>query len=194
MVHRAVLEGMEPQVFLQQSPEVVFDYFASEVFEKLDAAIRDFLHRTSFLPVMSAAMAGELTGNAHAGRILSEMARHNYFVERKVHGDAVYAFHPLFRHFLQERARALLTGEELIKLMSDAAVLLEREGRVDEVLDLMHLAGLGDHDPVHHAARQGHAGAGQAQDPGEPAHKDARRRPPCQPLASVLAGHEQAPL
>src|SRR5208283_2938699 len=71
-------EGMEPHDISRQAPEVVFDYFASEVFERMDPSSQEFLMKTAYLPSMTIVLAEELSGNPESGRILSELARHNY--------------------------------------------------------------------------------------------------------------------
>ena len=134
-------EGMEPHDISRQAPEVVFDYFASEVFERMDPSSQEFLMKTAYLPSMTIVLAEELSGNPESGRILSELARHNYFVERRYTQNAVYSYHPLFRNYLQTRARAALSVEELNKVIIDAAVILERDGQVDEALELIREAG-----------------------------------------------------
>ncbi len=53
------------------STEKVFDYFAGEVFDKLDSETRDFLLIASFLPRMTPETSAKLTDNEQAGKILS---------------------------------------------------------------------------------------------------------------------------
>ena len=141
MVRRAKGGGVDPHLFFRQSNEVVFDYFAGEVFEHMTPAMQDFLLRTAFLPSMSVPLAGELTGSPEAGHILTELARHNYFVERRFTQDAVYSYHPLFRLFLLTRARQRLTSEAVKQVITDAAILLEHNGQVDEALELIRETG-----------------------------------------------------
>ena len=45
-----------------ETPEVVFDYLAGEVFERIDDQTKTFLLKTAFLPGMTAPMAESLTG------------------------------------------------------------------------------------------------------------------------------------
>jgi len=138
MVQKAIIEDVEPQVF---APEAIFDYFASEVFSKMDDSTRDFLLKTVCLPRMSPSLAGELTGNTNAGWILSELSRHNYFVERRFSDEPVYSYHPLFRTFLISEAKKALPPKSMLQLITKAASLLEKDGQVDEALDLIVKAG-----------------------------------------------------
>ncbi len=137
MVQKARIEDVDPEVFAIQAPEAIFDYFASEVFSKMDNSTQDFLLKTACLPRMSPSLAGELTGNDNAGWILSDLSRHNYFVERRFSTEPVYSYHPLFRTFLLSQAKKDLPCEDIPKLMIHAACLLERYGQVDDALDLI---------------------------------------------------------
>jgi LuxR family transcriptional regulator, maltose regulon positive regulatory protein len=137
MVQSAAREKVDPSIFYRQAPEVIFDYFASEVFNTIAPSTREFLLKTAYLPAMSIAQASELTGNQDAGRILRDLSRHNYFIERRFHSDAVYSYHPLFREFLLARSRASFTDEDIRRVITDAAVLLERSGRVEDAFELI---------------------------------------------------------
>ncbi len=141
MVQQARTEGIEPQVFASQAPEAIFDYFASEVLSKMDETTRDFLFTTACLPHMSPLLAGDLTGNQQAGLILSDLSRHNYFIERRFTSEPVYSYHPLFREFLRSRAASVFRPETMTSLITKAACLLERDGQADEALDLILEAG-----------------------------------------------------
>lgn len=95
------------------SPEKIFEYFANELFEKIDGETRDFLLKTSLLPKIAPSMAEQLTGNKNAERILSELNRRNYFTaRRRLEGDT-YEYHPLFREFLLTRARKVFSQQDL---------------------------------------------------------------------------------
>src|SRR6201999_803683 len=52
------------------APEVLFDYFATEVLNDLEPPVRDLLIATAAFPSMTAAMAQALTGEPAAGRVL----------------------------------------------------------------------------------------------------------------------------
>jgi ATP/maltotriose-dependent transcriptional regulator MalT len=60
----------------------VFACFAAETLRKADAATRQFLLRTAFLPRMTAAMAERLTGIPDGERTLLGLAAENFFTER----------------------------------------------------------------------------------------------------------------
>jgi LuxR family transcriptional regulator, maltose regulon positive regulatory protein len=123
------------------APQVVFDYFAGEIFGRMKSEAQDLLLKAAFLPSMPAHRVVELTGNARADRVLGELARSNYFTLKlaPVHGapPAVYQFHPLFREFLLRRAEETLAGAALTDVRRRAAALLEAEGETAEAVVLL---------------------------------------------------------
>jgi ATP/maltotriose-dependent transcriptional regulator MalT len=88
--------------------QAMFDYFASEIFQKLDKASQEILLKTAFLPIMTARFAQQVTGSHQVGVLLAELNRRNYFTIRKPLPDPVYQYHPLFREFLLAQARRSL--------------------------------------------------------------------------------------
>lgn len=111
----------------------LFDYFASEIFNKAGAAAQDVLLRTSFLPGIDRADAEQLTENEMAGRILEGLSRNHYFTEKY---GRDYQYHPLFREFLQSQARRTFSPADVASIQRTAAGLLERSGRFDEAIAL----------------------------------------------------------
>jgi ATP/maltotriose-dependent transcriptional regulator MalT len=82
--------------------QVVFDYFAGEIFGRRDPETQALLMRAALLPSMAAHRVVELTGAAPADRFLEELARGNYFTVKLAQArgaPAVYQFHPMFREF-----------------------------------------------------------------------------------------------
>lgn len=139
-------EPPQPRVPSNRAPEEVFEYFAGEVFDGLEQEARRFLLKSAFLPIMTAAMAQEITAHRRAGRILSYLNRHNYFTELHRDPEPVYAYHPLFRDFLLSRAADSFPAKSLHRIRSNAAGILERSGRDEEAAELYRE--LGDRDGV----------------------------------------------
>ncbi len=119
------------------TPNEIFEYFAHEVFQRLDEGVRSFLTRTAFLPAVTPAMARSLTGHPRAGRILAHLHRNNHFTERRGQLPPVYQYHPLFREFLLEQARTSLTPAETAGIQRAAAGLLAEAGHGDEAAGLL---------------------------------------------------------
>ena len=119
-----------------RTPDVLFEYFAAEVFDKTDPDTRAVLLQSVFLPSMTARSVAALTGERRAGRILNHLSRNNFFTSRYDLAETVYQYHPLFREFLRSRALRLLARDTLTALRTRAAALLEHSGADDAVLAL----------------------------------------------------------
>ncbi len=131
------LGGLEPKSLKDLSHDLVFEYFAGEIFNSLESETRDFLMKTSILPEIIPAMAARLTQNKRAERILSRLSSDNYFTERHLQPKAVYCYHPLFREFLLKRTREVFTGRRLTALLRSGGSLLEEAGE-DESAVLLY--------------------------------------------------------
>ena len=57
----------------QETLETVFNYFAGEIFERLDEGARDFLIRTCLLPRVTAELANTLMGRSDAANMLAKL-------------------------------------------------------------------------------------------------------------------------
>src|SRR5688572_24719423 len=124
------------------TPELVFDYFAGEIFQKTDGSTRALLLATAYLPQMTVPMAQRLTGNEHAGKLLAELYRNNYFVAlRQQPPQPVYQYHPLLRDFLLARVYEVFDREERSALARRSADLLEAEGQVADAVSLLRTIG-----------------------------------------------------
>jgi LuxR family maltose regulon positive regulatory protein len=140
------------------TPQVLFDYFAGDIFGKMTPQTQALLLKASLLPSMAAQRVVELSGQPHADRVLGELARSNYFTLKLAHvrgaPRAVYQFHPLFREFLLRRAQETLAPAELSRLRQTAAASLAADGEVVEAVSLL-IAG----EAWEHAVRVMHAHA-----------------------------------
>ncbi|MEK6677785.1 MAG: hypothetical protein AABY39_00050, partial [Nitrospirota bacterium] len=116
--------------------QAMFDYFASEIFYRLDNPSQEILLQTAFLPIMTGHFAQQLTGLHQAGELLSELNRRNYFTIRKSLPDPVYQYHPLFREFLLAQAKQQLTDAQLIQTQHKAAEILESTGQAEDAIIL----------------------------------------------------------
>jgi len=117
--------------------QLLFDYFAGELFDRAPAATQAVLLQTALPPQVTAPMAVRLTGDPNAARILQELHHQNYFIIRREEPEPLYEYHPLFRQFLLARAEQTFTFAELAQLRRQAAVLLEEAGQVDEAARLL---------------------------------------------------------
>ncbi len=126
-------------------PETVFDYFANELFSKLDASQQEFLLKTAFLPNITVSLARDLTGRADAGRLLSSLRQHHLFTGRLSTPAASYQYHPLFRAFLIATAEKSFDTDKLAMLQQRAAGLLQEAGQMEGAVDLFSRCGDNGH-------------------------------------------------
>ncbi len=119
--------------------QVLFDYFATEIFHKLDPTTQAVLCLTALLPTAHVALAEQLTREPDTGRILADLYRRNYFIVKHGHGE-VYQFHPLFHEFLLHRASEVYSTLQLNALRGQAATLLEAAGDTEAAAELWRTA------------------------------------------------------
>jgi len=117
-------------------PSALFDYFSSELFERMDETVRNCLLKMAFLPQTTVAMAQALTGRSDTEQILQTLQRNNIFTEKTSDDPCTYTFHELFRIFLISKAMDLLGEKEILVLKRRAAAVLAEAGRVEEAADL----------------------------------------------------------
>ncbi len=141
MLEHARTTNIEEEWLGKLTPEEVSDYFAGEIFYKSDPETRDFLVKSSLLSQMNTQSAAQLTGLPHAARILSRLNRNNLFTEKRFQNGLLYQYHPLFREFLQARAKETLPEDHLRTLRREAARILEAAGEIREAVLLLHDAG-----------------------------------------------------
>lgn len=119
-------------------PELVFDYFAGEIFDAADPRLQEFLVQIAYLPTITPQSAKELTGCERAAAILADLDRNNCFITRhQTTQHVAYRFHALFRRFLLSRAESLLTPHRHVKIKRQAAQSLELNDEIDAAADLL---------------------------------------------------------
>lgn len=98
----------------------VFDFLASEVLDRLDPVLRDFLLRTSVLAELNAARCAAVSGDAQAALRLEEVERAGLFVSVMAGDEPALRLHDLFRAALEQRL-ARDRPDELPLLLQRAA-------------------------------------------------------------------------
>lgn len=114
------------------TPQELFDYFATEILAKADHEIRRFLLKTALLPDMTSEIAEKLTRARGSCEILNRLSRYHFFTEKGTGSYPIYRYHPLFREFLISRAEAEFSHEEIVGILQCAAVLFMEAGRLEE--------------------------------------------------------------
>lgn len=116
--------------------QLLFDYFAAEVFARLPAETRGVLLQTALLPKMTGPAVAALTGRAGAEGILADLHRRDFFVLRRDEPDAVFEYHPLFRAFLLAECQKTLAPEAFAALLERAARVLAGAGQDEDAVPL----------------------------------------------------------
>ncbi len=120
--------------------ENFFNYFASEIFDILDADKRRFLLQTACLNGMTSTIARELTEVPEAQAILEDLCARHYFTTRSDQTEPTYQYHPLFRDFLLSRGRTDLGPQNHHRITARAAGILARAGQTEEAIVLAQTA------------------------------------------------------
>jgi len=120
-----------------QPYQTVFDYLATEVFERADSEVQSFLRHTALLPHMTVAMAQEVSGDTSAERVLARLYREHFFTDRRDANEVTYQYHALFREFLKARLARDLTPEERQALYRKSAAVLTGDGQTDAAVVLL---------------------------------------------------------
>jgi LuxR family maltose regulon positive regulatory protein len=121
----------------EQSSELLFDYFAGEIFKRADVATQDVLLQTAFLPRITPSMAESLTGQSTAGAILAGLHKRNYFINKQAGQEPTYQYHPLFREFLLSQAASTYPAARLTPIRRMAADVLDRAGHAEAAAGLL---------------------------------------------------------
>lgn len=135
---------------------VVFEYLGHEVFQRLPQALQSCLLKLSALPRIPADAIAELVDSTTAESELAAMAEQNLFTTVTTNGPRTYRFHPLFRDFLRQTARARLTAPDFLEQHRRAARALQSRSLIDDAAQVL-IEGAAWHDlgqlVLEHAAR-----------------------------------------
>lgn len=132
---------IDTQALEKVAQDEIFDYFASEIFDRTDADVQQFLLKTAFLPKMTIPVVERLTGLGIAEQILTYLNKNQYFIANRLQTEPVYEYHQLFRGFLLNRAKRMLSAEELSNIQRRAAEILEGAGQSEDAIVLYTLSG-----------------------------------------------------
>lgn len=133
-------ENIHPhtQLIIEKKQQVLFDYFAAEVFERWSPAIQTALLRTALLPVITVPHAQQLTKEDTIGDVLADLHRRNYFVVQHKDKELHYEYHALFREFLLNRSQKNFSKNEWQLLQQQAANILTQANNVEAAIPLYH--------------------------------------------------------
>lgn len=123
--------GMPSTEVLTLSRQDIFEYLASEVYERQPSHVQEFLLRSSTVDEMEPELCDSLLGSTRSRRLLCEIERRNLFTNRIEGEKTWYRYHQLFRQFLQTKFLEE-NPEDFERLHSKAASLFERQQRWSE--------------------------------------------------------------
>ena len=126
----------EEQAIGLKSLERIFDFFASEYFDELPDATRDFLMQTALLTHITPNIAAAMSGNSDAEKILATLHQQHFFTSRRDLFEVTYQYHALFREFLLARCVETYTREQYLELTRRVGSLLEKHDRGEEAIAL----------------------------------------------------------
>jgi ATP/maltotriose-dependent transcriptional regulator MalT/DNA-binding SARP family transcriptional activator len=130
--------GLDTQLKSGQAQQVLFDYFAAEVFERWSPSTQVALLRAALLPAMTLPQAERLTGDRNIGKVLADLHRRNYFVVLRMNDEPRYEYHSLFRDFLLIRAQQTFDEAEWRTLQIEAAELLVKSNQTEDAASLFY--------------------------------------------------------
>ncbi len=128
--------GADEQIFSSWAKQTVFDYFASELLQRLPETTETFLLKTAFAPDLTAEIASNISGQKGANIILNDLYRRNLFTELREDQETVFRYHPLFREFLIDRAKKTYTTIQIEGLINKTAEALEANNYAEDAVDL----------------------------------------------------------
>ena len=121
--------------------QILFDYFAREVFERMDAADRRFMQLTALLPDFTAQAANAVACRADAQKVLDDLHRRQLFLTRMADRVPRYQYHDLFRAFLLDRLGTDFAAATLRAARLRAADAALADERIDLAIELCIAAG-----------------------------------------------------
>ncbi|MGA7181386.1 MAG: BTAD domain-containing putative transcriptional regulator [Thiobacillaceae bacterium] len=136
LVARAAGRASSLQPVSPEATEALYDYFARELFDGANAAVRELLLATALLPSFTEEQARALTGHANAGEILETLRREHFFIFRLDDTPPSYQYHPLFLAFLRHQEQCTLMEGALNRLRGLAAQLAEAAGQYEAAAQL----------------------------------------------------------
>lgn len=121
----------------------VVDYLATEVLDRQEPEMREFLLTTSILERMNASLCEAVTDRADAGDLLEEIYRLNLFTVALDSRREWYRYHQLFADLLRDALEAERPGE-VAELHRRALTWHHGQGETDAAI--RHAVQAGDHD------------------------------------------------
>ena len=124
---------------------MLFDYLSAEVFDQLPRLMRSFLLRTSILREFTADLCDSLVHSSSSQLFIDQAKDRGLFLEERTGEITTYAYHDLFKSYLERRFKLEL-HEEYGQTTRRAAALYRELG--DDDAAIYHYLQSGDVDKV----------------------------------------------
>lgn len=124
----------------ERKPQVLFDYFAQEIFSRQARENQFFLMQAALLPTISRKMTVELAGTDKYWKMLASLHDRNYFTDFVAEPEPAYQFHPLFSDFLLNQLEGRFSGAEIRDLSKSVARIAESAGATEAAIRLFSAA------------------------------------------------------
>jgi LuxR family transcriptional regulator, maltose regulon positive regulatory protein len=135
LLKKEAYDHMEPHLLVHQTPDEIFDYLGSTIFDNLEPEIQTILVKLSYLSRISLHAARTLGGKL-ACRVLETLIQKNGFTFVSMSNPPEYHFHPLFQEFLQKKAPLFFPSSEHDGLLVQTASILAEEGKSEDAINL----------------------------------------------------------
>lgn len=132
------------EIICPDDEELLFQYFAEELFNHLDRHLQQILLKTCFLSPILVNAATQIVETTDCQELFAFLHKHNHFTTKVAGHAGLYQFHPLFRAFLQHTARQRFSPAELQSIISKTATVLEETGNIEHAAALYMEAGSWD--------------------------------------------------
>jgi ATP/maltotriose-dependent transcriptional regulator MalT/DNA-binding SARP family transcriptional activator len=118
------------------APESLFEYLATEVFDRSTQTLRELWLATAYLPRFTAETAAALAGRDDASEQLESLAGQRYFIDRRPGKPATYQYHALFGQFLRRQVERYRDEAARRTLAHRSAALLAASGETEAAFRL----------------------------------------------------------
>lgn len=92
-----------PYIEKSSDEGILFGYLSNEIFDKQPESLKYFLLRASILREFTTNQCSRLFNLEHAQTTIDQIKELGLFLDERVGNESVYAFHDLFRNFLENR-------------------------------------------------------------------------------------------
>ncbi len=124
-LHAFLAEIEKMLMTLKGSQKLIFSYLEEHVYNSLTDKKKEFLIKTSILPGINPEFCNQLLNIQNSGDILKELEENQLFISSIDKTDKWYAYHQLFRDFLQTKLITELGGKTVLELYKQASGLFD---------------------------------------------------------------------